>query len=82
MAQQSATRTSNKQFDLVSVLYHSLKAAQSCATYIQDAQREGDQEMMQFFQQVYQNENACAERAKQLLARIATANMQQEPEKP
>lgn len=72
MSQQSRTTTTDKHYDLVSVLYHALNGAQTYASYVQDAQREGDQELVQFFQQVYQEENARAERAKQILARRMT----------
>ena len=64
-----STNTSDKHYDLVSVLYHALEGAQTCAQYAEDAGREGDQELAQFFVQVQQNQIACAEKAKQLLGR-------------
>ncbi|HZR41921.1 MAG TPA: hypothetical protein VFB12_17500 [Ktedonobacteraceae bacterium] len=69
MATHQSTSTSNKHYDLVSVLYHALEGAQTYGTYAQDAEREGDQELAQFFRQVQQSQNQCAEQAKQLLSR-------------
>jgi rubrerythrin len=64
-----STNTSNKHYDLVSILYHALEGAQTYARYVEDAGQEGDQELAQFFLQVQQEENNRAERAKQLLAK-------------
>ncbi|HEX4203309.1 MAG TPA: hypothetical protein VHZ51_03750 [Ktedonobacteraceae bacterium] len=63
-----STATPNPQYDLVSVLYHSLEGAQTCARYVEDAGQENDKELAQFFMQVQQDDNNRAERAKQLLA--------------
>ena len=64
-----ATNTPDPHYDLVSILYHALEGAQTCARYVEDAGRTGDQELMQFFVQVQQNQISCADRAKQLLSR-------------
>ena len=64
------TSVSNQYYDLVSVLYHALEAAQTAATYLQDAQ--GDQQLSQFFQQVQQQNNSLAQQAQQLLAQYAS----------
>jgi hypothetical protein len=66
---RSVTNTSDKQYDLVSVLYHALEGAQTYAQYAEDANRSGDQELAQFFIQTQQNQISCAEKAKQLLVR-------------
>ena len=63
-----STGTSNKHYDLVSILYHSLEGAQTYARYVEDAGSEGDKELAQFFLQAQQEENNRAEKAKQLLA--------------
>lgn len=67
-AHRVSTHTSDKHYDLVSVLYHALEGAQTYAQYAEDAGREGDKELAQFFVQVQQNQLACVEKAKQLLA--------------
>jgi hypothetical protein len=77
--EERATNTSNPYYDTVSVLYHALEGARTCAIYVQDANRSGDQELAQFFSQVQQEEVARADKAKQLLAsRTAAAAMQQQ----
>lgn len=68
-SQRASTTTPDPHYDLVSVLYHALEGAQTCARYAEDAGRTGDQELAQFFVQVQQNQVACSERAKQLLSR-------------
>ncbi len=62
---QSTTSVANTHFDLVSVLYHSLRASQTCDQYIRDAQ--GDQELVQFFQQIKKQDDQCAQQAMKLL---------------
>ncbi|WP_437715966.1 hypothetical protein WMF45_05875 [Sorangium sp. So ce448] len=57
----------DKDYNLVSVLYHTLKGAQTHSQYIQDAKQQGDQELASFFSEVRQEELQRAERAKQLL---------------
>lgn len=67
--QRTSTNTLDPHYDLISVLYHALEGAQTCAQYVADANRTGDQELAQFFVQAQQNQVACAEKAKQLLGR-------------
>lgn len=71
MTQQGAqtTHTPNPQYDLASVLYHALKGAQTCDTYVKDAEQGGDQELAQFFRQVQQEQATCADKAKEMLAK-------------
>lgn len=71
---QQAKRTAdtgiaNEQYDLISVIYHSLQSAAVCELYAQDADQSGDQELTNFFQQV--KDQACkqANQAKQLMAK-------------
>ncbi len=60
--------TSNVYYDLMSVLYHALEASQTYATYVRDAQQTGDQQLVQFFQQVQRQNSQTAEQAKQMLS--------------
>jgi hypothetical protein len=64
---QGATGMPNHLYDLVSVLYHALESGATNAKYVQDAQQSGDNDLMQFFQQVQQEERQRAQRAQQLL---------------
>jgi hypothetical protein len=61
--------TMDKDYDLVSVLYHSLQAVEVCGRYRDDAEREGSQDIAQFMDQARQQNNAMAQRAKELLLR-------------
>jgi hypothetical protein len=62
----------NQYYDLVSVLYHTMLAAQTLADYIRDAQQAGNQELAQFFQGIKQQQDQWAEQAKQLLAKLTS----------
>lgn len=57
----------NKDYDLISVLYHALQGAETTAKYIQDAEQEGDQEVVQYFRNAQENYQQLADRAKSLL---------------
>jgi hypothetical protein len=59
--------TMDKDYDLVSVLYHALQAAQTCARYEQDAQTEGSPEIASFMREVQQQNQTIAQRANELL---------------
>ncbi len=62
------TSMNNQTYNLVSVLYHTLQGAQTYTTYIHDAQRAGDAELAEFFQQLQQQDNQRAQQAQQMLA--------------
>jgi hypothetical protein len=59
--------TMDKDYDLVSVLYHALQAADTCAKYRQDAETEGSQEIAGFMREVEQQNKQVAQQAKSLL---------------
>ena len=65
---ERATGTPNTIYDLSSVLFHALEGGASYDTYIQDAEREGDRELADFFRQVRDEDSNRADRARQLLA--------------
>lgn len=73
MQEQQYTTTSNVVYDLSSVLYHELQAAQSCSAYIQDAQQANQQELASFLHDVQQDANKHAEQARKLLARLTSS---------
>ncbi len=77
MQEPQQTPIDNTFFDLVSVLYHALEEAQTSSTYIQDAQQHGRQDLAHFFQQVQQQANDRAERARQLLSQLGRSQMGQ-----
>jgi hypothetical protein len=59
--------TMNKDYDLVSVLYHALQAADTCAQYQQDAESEGSPEVAEFMRDVQEQNTRIAQQAKELL---------------
>jgi len=65
------TTMSNLEYNLVSTIYHSLKAAQTYATFARDAQAVGNQELVTFFQQMQRQSDNSAQLARQLLVRSA-----------
>ncbi len=59
---ERATGTPNTIYDLSSVLFHALEGGASYDTYIEDAEREGDQELTEFFRQVREEDKDRAPR--------------------
>jgi hypothetical protein len=57
----------DKNYNLITVLYQSSDNVESLKTYIQDAQAEGDQELVDFFSGVLENNLEAAQRAKEML---------------
>lgn len=60
------TGADNLTYDLVSVIYHALHAAQTYQQYENDAQR-GDKQFSDFFRRVADNNKQCAQEALDLL---------------
>jgi hypothetical protein len=65
---ERATGTPNTIYDLSSVLFHALEGGASYDTYIDDAEREGDQELADFFRLVRDEDSMRADEAQRLLA--------------
>ena len=65
---ERATGTPNTIYDLSSVLFHALEGGASYDTYIEDAEREGDGELGDFFRRVRDEDSARADEAQILLA--------------
>lgn len=76
MQEQRRTSFPNTYYNLISVLYHDLQKAQTCATFERDAQQAGQAELAQFFQQARQNANQEAERVQYFLERLNIARTQ------
>ncbi len=62
------TRTPDEVYNVVSILYHSLKLASKCDTFAADAGNTGNSEISEFIQFVKQQELTKAERAKKILS--------------
>jgi hypothetical protein len=71
---ERATGTPNTIYDLSSVLFHALEGGASYDTYIEDAERDGDGELADFFRRVRDEDSVRADEAQVLLAeRMPTA---------
>ena len=66
MTEQSR-QPKDKNYNLISVLYQSSDNVESLRTYIQDAEQEGDQELVSFFNEILENILRAAQRAKEML---------------
>ena len=64
---EHTTGTRDEQYNVISVLYHALQGAEICATYLQDAERAGDQDLVPFFREVQGTYRQLADRGKTLL---------------
>jgi hypothetical protein len=65
---QQATGMPNHLYDLVSIMYHAMKSGATNQGYIQDAQQAGDNDLLQFFQMVQQEDRQRVQRAQQLIS--------------
>ena len=57
----------DKNYNLITVLYQSSDNVESLKTYIQDAEAEDDQELVDFFSAILENNLTAAQRAKEML---------------
>jgi hypothetical protein len=65
---ESATGERDENYNLVSALYHALQGAETTIQYQKDAERRGDEQLAQFFQETRDGYAEFAQQAKQLLA--------------
>ena len=73
---EQARQPKDKNYNLISMLYQSSDAVETLKTYIQDAEQEGDQELVEFFNGVLENNVEANQRAKEMLV----PRLQQEQE--
>jgi hypothetical protein len=64
---EASRQPKDKNYNLIAVLHQSSDNVESLKTYIQDAQSEGDQELVEFFSAVLENNLEAAQRAKEML---------------
>jgi hypothetical protein len=64
---EAARQPKDKNYNLIAVLYHSSDNVESLKSYIQDAEAEGDQELVEFFGGILENNLRAAQRAKEML---------------
>ena len=73
---EQARQPKDKNYNLISMLYHSADVAETLKTYIQDAEQERDQELVDFFSTALENNLEASQRAKELL--VARLEREQE----
>ena len=66
MSEQSR-QPKDKNYNLIAVLYQSSDNVESLKTYIQDAEAEGDEELVDFFDGILENNLKAAQSAKEML---------------
>ena len=64
---EASRQPKDKNYNLISVLYHSSENVESLKSYIRDAEEEGDQELVEFFNGVLENNLRAAQQAKEML---------------
>ena len=64
---EASRQPKDKNYNLIAVLYHSSDNVESLKTYIQDAEQEGDQELVDFFGGILENNLKAAQSAKEML---------------
>jgi rubrerythrin len=66
---QQTTGISDSVYDLTSVFYHAAQGGQVYNKYIEDAEKEGDHELVEFFREARDQDAERAQKAKSLLGR-------------
>ncbi len=61
------TGVSDDVYNLISILYHALQGSENYARYAGDAERSGDQELVDFFREMQQEDAQIAQRILGLL---------------
>ena len=64
---EASRQPKDKNYNLITVLYQSSDNVESLKTYIQDAEADGDQELVDFFSGVLENNLEAAQGAKEML---------------
>lgn len=64
MANQSIK---DKEYDLISIIYHAAQGDEICGQYMEDAQNEGDNDAAQFFREAQEQNRQLVQKGKDLL---------------
>jgi hypothetical protein len=64
---EASRQPKDKNYNLISALYQASENVETLKTYVQDAQGEGDQELVEFFNGILENNLRAAQRAKEML---------------
>jgi hypothetical protein len=64
---EASRQPKDKNYNLISALHQSSDNVEMLKSYIQDAEQEGDQELVEFFNGILENNQRAAQRAKEML---------------
>lgn len=73
---ESSRQPKDRNYNLIEVLHQSSDNVESLKSYIQDAEREGDQELVDFFNDVLESNLRASQRAKEMLVPRLQSGMQ------
>ncbi len=65
---EPASPVKDKNYNLVTVLQESLQNVWQLASYIEDAERQGDNELADWFRRIQENNKTAGDQGKKLLA--------------
>lgn len=65
----NSTALKDKDFDLVSVVYHASQGCETTRQYAEDAKSQGDEDAARFFQDVHGQYEGLVAKGKELLKR-------------
>jgi hypothetical protein len=64
---EASRQPKDKNYNLISALYQASENVETLKSYVQDAEQEGDQELVEFFNENLENNQRAAQRAKEML---------------
>ena len=64
---EASRQPKDKNYNLISTLYQASENVETLKTYVQDAQGECDQELVEFFNGILENNLRASQRAKEML---------------
>jgi hypothetical protein len=73
---EASRQPKDKNYNLISALYQASENAETLKSYVEDAEQQGDQELVEFFDGILENNLKAAQRAKEMLV----PRLQQEQE--
>jgi uncharacterized protein YihD (DUF1040 family) len=73
---EASRQPKDKNYNLIEVLHQSSENVESLKSYIQDANQEGDQELVDFFNDVLESNLRASQQAKEMLIPRLQSGMQ------
>lgn len=73
---EASRQPKDKNYNLIEVLHQSSENVESLKSYIQDANQEGDQELVDFFNSVLESNLRASQQAKEMLVPRLQSGMQ------